>query len=135
MQWVFDASVAMAWCFEDEKTAATEALLDRLLVTPAAVPQLWSYEVGNVLALATRRGRITTAARSQFVAMLNVLPIQFDSISSQQALNATLALADAHGLTVYDASYLELAMRLGVPLASLDGDLRAAASAAGVALL
>jgi len=135
MQWVFDASITMAWCFEDEKTTATEALLDRLRATPAAVPQLWCWEVGNMLALATRKGRIATAARAQFIALLHALPIQFDGLSAQQALSATLSLAESHGLTVYDASYLELAMRLGVPLASLDADLRAAATAAGVAML
>ena len=69
MEWVFDASVTMAWCFDDERTADTDALLRRLATSPAIVPQLWPLEVGNVLALAVRKARLTAAQRAQFIAL------------------------------------------------------------------
>jgi predicted nucleic acid-binding protein len=135
MEWVFDASVTMAWCFDDERTAATDALLTRLATSPATVPQIWPLEVANVLALAMRKGRLTPAKRAQFIALLEASPIHVDAATAGGAFGATLALADAHGLTVYDAAYLELATRLALPLATLDADLRGAAARAGVPLL
>ena len=135
MQWVFDTSITMAWCFEDEKNADSESLLDRITTTPAAVPQIWSLEVGNVLALAMKKGRIKPAQRAQFVELLATFPITIDPETATRALGVTLNLADQHQLTTYDAAYLELAMRLGVPLATLDDELRRAATASGVPLL
>ncbi len=135
MQWVFDASVTFAWCFEDERTAETDELLDRLTVTPAAVPQIWPLGVANVLILATKKGRLTVAQRAQFLATLAALPIHVDPYTPGRAFADIIPLAEAHGLTAYDASYLELAVRLGVPLATSDQPLRAAAQAAGVPLL
>src|SRR5690348_11890809 len=113
MEWVIDASLTMSWCFEDEKTAQTEAFLDRLTTTPAVTPQIWPFEVGNVLAIAIRRGRLTVSQREKFISMLKALPISIDVQSGQEALGRSLALADAHRLTLYDASYLELAQRWG----------------------
>ena len=135
MEWVFDVSVTMAWCFDDERTDETDALFRRLTTSPAVVPQLWPLEVANVLALAARKGRLPLAKRTQFLAVLRGSPIHIDLATANNAFDATLALADTHGLTAYDAAYLELAMRRGVPLATLDQELRAAASAAGVPLL
>ena len=135
MEWVFDASVTMAWCLDDERTAATDALLRRLATSPATVPQLWALEVANVLALATRKGRLTIAQRTQFIALLESSPIHVDATTAGRAFRRILDLADANGLTVYDAAYLALAMRLSVPLATLDQQLRNAATAAGVILL
>jgi predicted nucleic acid-binding protein len=135
MQWVFDASITLAWCFDDEKTPSTEVLFDRLAVTPAAVPQIWPLEVANVLALATRKARITVSRRAKFLAMLAAQSITVDPLTHTIAFHDILTLADAYKLTVYDAAYLELAMRLGVPLATLDKDLSKAAIASGVAVL
>jgi predicted nucleic acid-binding protein len=135
MQWVFDASVTMAWCFDDERTAATDALLMRLATTPATVPQIWPLEVANVLALAVRKGRLTPAKRGQFIALLESAPVHVDAATAGAAFGATLALADAHALTVYDAADLELAKRFALPLATLDADLRTAASRETIALL
>lgn len=135
MQWVFDASVTMAWCFEDERTPATEALLDRLSTTPAIVPQVWPLEVANVLVVAARKNRITPTLRAQFLTTLTRLPIHLDGAPMQDVFSALLPLAETCGLTVYDAGYLELAMRLGIPLATLDRELGEAARRVGVSLL
>jgi predicted nucleic acid-binding protein len=138
MPWVFDASIVMAWCFDDERTDATEALLERLDRDLGTVPQLWHLEVANVLSNAMRKrpkARITESGRTQFLEMLAGAPIRVDTQTQQHAWATTLSLADKHKLSVYDAAYLELAMRLGVPLATLDADLRAAAKICGVPLL
>lgn len=136
MEWVFDTSVTMAWCFEDERTAETDALFDRLAMRSAAVvPHIWPLEVANVLAMARRKGRITEAKHRQFLSLLAGASIEVESRSMGEVFNDVLSLADKHRLSCYDASYLELAMRLGLPLATLDKDLRKAGAAAGLHLL
>jgi predicted nucleic acid-binding protein len=136
MEWVFDTSVTMAWCFDDERTDETDALLDRLAAGKAAtVPQIWPLEVANVLAQVARKGRISMAKRRQFLAMLESSAISVDVLSARSVFNDVLQLAEKHHLTSYDASYLELSMRTGLPLATLDKALRKAARDAGVSLL
>lgn len=135
MEWVLDASVTVGWCFEDERTPHLEGLLDRLRASPAVVPQMWSLEVANVLILAVRRKKITVPQRSEFLDMLSSHPIHTDLQTSDMAFGSIVALADRYQLTSYDAAYLELAVRLGIPLATLDARLRAAAKKAGVKLL
>ncbi len=124
---VIDCSVAITWCFEDEATPASDGLLDRLGEEPVAAPAIWPLELGNVLVMAERRGRINAAQLAECVALLLELPVAIDEETPQRALDEVLALARAEGLTTYDASYLELAMRLGVPLATQDKALRQAA--------
>jgi predicted nucleic acid-binding protein len=135
--WVLEASVALAWCFADERTPAVNALEDRLRAEPAIVPQHWRREVASGLVSALRRSRprLTLADRDGVLRALSALPIEVDEQTQLHAWQRTLALADQYGLTPYDAAYLELATRLGCELASLDGDLRAAATAAGVGVL
>lgn len=133
MPFVLDASVTLAWCFEDETTPETEALLSRLAEDAAITPFLWELEVVNVLLLAERRGRITESQTARFVALLTQLPIHVDSAGADMA--AVLAAGRHHGLTAYDATYLVLAERSGIPLATLDAKLRTAAQAAGVSVL
>jgi predicted nucleic acid-binding protein len=130
---VLDASVALAWCFEDEATSQTDAVLDRLAEDSAVAPSLWELEVVNVLLLAERRGRITESQTARFVTLLSQLPIHINSAEAD--MGAVLAAGRHHGLTAYDAAYLVLAEREGVPLATTDGKLRKAAQAAGVPLL
>jgi predicted nucleic acid-binding protein len=126
---VLDASVALAWCFDDESTPAAWALLDRLRSAPAHVPGLWALEVGNILLGAEKRKRITQARAVEFVGILDELDIQFDPHVPGRAFRDVLPLARAQRLTTYDAIYLELAMRLGLPMATKDKALRAAATA------
>jgi predicted nucleic acid-binding protein len=130
---VVDASVALAWCFEDEATPQTEAVLDRLSHDTAVVPSLWELEVSNVLLAGERRDRLTESQSARFVALLAQLPILVDTASVD--VGAVLAAGRQHVLTAYDAAYLVLAEREGVPLATLDARLRAAAQAVGVAVI
>jgi len=135
MYCVLDSSAALAWVLPGEATSATEALLAEVGESGAAAPGLWPLETANVLWLAERRGRITLAERTQALAILAELPVQIDERTAILAFGATSALAAARDLTVYDACYLELALRLGLPLASLDRQLCKAAAAAGVPLI
>lgn len=130
---VIDASITMAWCFEDEGTAETEAVLDRLGHDEALVPSLWHLEVANVLLVAERRGRMSEAQAARFVGLLSKLPIRTDLTAVDT--NAVLAVGRRHSLSAYDATYLVLAERMAAPLATLDAKLQAACRSAGVLLL
>jgi predicted nucleic acid-binding protein len=132
---VLDASIALAWCFHDEATSATEALLDQLEYDTAVVPALWPLELGNILAAAERRGRLTPPRVTEFLALINNLDIEIDGETAMRALRETLALARAESLTTYDASYLELAIRLGLPLATRDSQLGGTAARLGVTVI
>ena len=132
---VVDCSMTMAWFFQDEATPETNAVLARLRQDGATAPALWPLEVANVLAGGERRGRITQADTAGFLTLLRSLPITVDDETPRRAWNDILTLARAHRLTAYDAAYLELALRLGLPLATLDTDLRAAAAALGLTIL
>jgi predicted nucleic acid-binding protein len=132
---VLDASVALAWCFKNEATVAADRVLERLAAEAASVPAIWHLEIANVLALSERRRRITPAGSAEFIALLESLEIVVDEETPSRALGRVLDLARGEQLTAYDAAYLELAMRLGVPLASKDGDLCNAAERLGVSVL
>jgi predicted nucleic acid-binding protein len=132
---VLDASVAVAWCFADESTPAAWALLDRLQTAPAYVPALWAVEVGNILLGAEKRRRITQARTVEFLGILGELDIRVDPDLPGRAFRDVLPLARERRLTTYDATYLELAMRLGMPLATKDAALAGAAKALRVRTL
>jgi predicted nucleic acid-binding protein len=130
-----DASATLAWFFEDETSAWTETLLARLKSgDTAVVPKHWPLEVANAFLMAVRRGRIGGDKPAQFFGDLLALPIRIDSARTETTLGQVFACAERYGLTVYDSAYLELAIREGVTLATLDNDLRKAAVAAGVPL-
>jgi predicted nucleic acid-binding protein len=131
-----DASATLAWFFEDETSASTDALLTRLESgDTAVVPQHWPLEVANALLMAMPRGRISKDKISRLFGDLLALPIRIDPATSDTTFNQIFACAENYRLTVYDAAYLELAMRERIPLATLDNDLRNAARAAGVPLV
>lgn len=132
---VVDASVVLSWCFEDEASPESDALIDRVAHDGAAVPGLWSLEIANALVVAERRRRIEPADSAAFVALLEALPFDVDTETSARAWRETMALARLHGLSVYDASYLELAARRGAELATADNALRQAAKRAGVTVI
>jgi predicted nucleic acid-binding protein len=132
---VVDSSVALTWCFEEERTPATAALLDRVTDSGAWAPSLWPLEILNALLMAERRKRVDRGRRYTLSDMLQSLPITLDLQTNEQAWITTNRLAELHRLTLYDAAYLELAQRLELPLATLDADLRVAAGALGVPLL
>lgn len=131
---VLDRSATLAWLFEDERTPALEALLNRVGDIGAVVPSVWCLEVANVLQIAVRRGRIDQVFQDACLKDLRLLPVSTDPETHLHAWDETLSLAARHRLTPYDASYLELAKRRGLELATLDRNLRRAAEIAGVAL-
>lgn len=135
MVFVMDASIILSWCFQDEASEATWSLLDSLALDSAMVPVLWHMEVGNILLQAQKKGRLTEARVTEFCELLESLPIEIDAETSHRTFRQILPLARSQQLTVYDATYLELAMRLGVPLASKDEVLRQAAQHLGVPVL
>jgi predicted nucleic acid-binding protein len=132
---VLDASLTLAWFFEDEHTSAASAVLDRIVDTGAIVPALWRIEVLNAFQMAIRRKRIDSGFRDTALARLSALPIAVDPDSDAHVWATTLLLADRFRLTAYDAVYLELAQRRSLPLATLDQGLRQAAATLGVTLL
>jgi predicted nucleic acid-binding protein len=131
---VLDSSAGLTWAFQDEASDATSVLLMAVAGQGAMVPSLWKLEMANGLLVGERRGRISTADRFRIQGLLEQLPITEDDETASLAFSAITALAHHHQLTVYDACYLELALRAGLPLATLDKALRAAAAANGVGL-
>ncbi len=134
IRFVLDCSVAMSWCFDDETNTYADEVLESLLTAEAVVPTLWSLEVANVLVVAERRKRITEAQLIRATALLQALPISVDEATAQQALGATLTLAREHSLSAYDAAYLELAMKQGLSLATVDEKLAHVMRHCGIAL-
>lgn len=134
MTLVIDASIVLSWYFKDEQTRETQAVLREVVERGAVVPGLWRIEVANSFRSAVRRRRASQDQRDAALANLAELAIDTDQHTSLHAWGATLALADRHDLTPYDASYLELAQRQRLPLATLDSALRMAAVREGVAM-
>ena len=132
---VVDASMAIAWQFEDEATPAADAALERTVRDGAIVPAIWRLEVANVLRMAVRRKRCDEAFVDAAIARLDGLRIEDDIETSLHAWNETSALARSEGLTVYNAAYLELALRRKLPLASGDKALIAAGRRHGLEVL
>jgi predicted nucleic acid-binding protein len=129
---VVDASIAISWLFEDEQTATSGVAFDRVVSEDAFVPSLWRLEVANSLWSATRRGRCDETYVSQSLARLLRLNILTDAETEKHAWGRTRNLASHHQLSVYDAAYLELALRRSASLATLDKALAAAGRRAGV---
>jgi predicted nucleic acid-binding protein len=132
---VVDASVAMTWLFQDEASTSTQRLLKELKSSAALVPALWHVEITNVVALAERKGRVSPTEIVDFFAVLESAQIDIDHEAPQRAFSHLLPLCRAHGLTSYDAMYLDLALRSKLPLATLDEPLRKTAKKLGVKLL
>jgi predicted nucleic acid-binding protein len=130
---VLDCSVTMAWYFKDEADDYANAVRTSLGTVGVVVPALWPLEVANILVLGERRKRSTEAEAGAWLKFMRRLPIRVDEETAARAWADILHVARGHGLSAYDAAYLELAIRLGLPLATLDDRLQAAAAAAGVA--
>ena len=135
MSLVLDRSITLAWAYSNETTQPVMQVFDLLIRSGAWVPGLWRLEVANVLEMSVRRKRHDKNFRDATLADLAQLPIQVDLQTDQQAWGTTLRLAERHQLTLYDAAYLELALRRTLPLATLDEDLRRAAGAEKVQVL
>jgi predicted nucleic acid-binding protein len=126
-EFVIDNSVVMTWCFKDENRRYSDFILNKLEIATALVPSIWPLEVTNVLLVAERRKRISEADSTRFIALLSELPISVDQEPPERMIKEIFALARKHNLSSYDASYLDLAMRKGLPLATLDKNLLAVA--------
>ena len=135
MNFVLDASVVLAWAFEDEGGDYAVGVLDALRSSEAVAASLWPLEVANGLLTAERRGRIEAPEARRFLHLLLSLPVVVDPVGRRRAFEGVHALARTHRLTSYDAAYLEVAVRYGIPIATLDEPLRAAAHAEGLSLL
>ncbi len=132
---VVDNSVVMSWCFEDESEAYSDGILTALGERGALVPGVWPLEVANVLLVAQRKRRLTKADATRFMTLVRSLPISVVQETPGRVLGEILALARETGLSAYDASYLDLAMREGLPLATLDKAMRKAAKQSHVPLI
>lgn len=132
MPFVLDASVSASWCLEDESSPVAELADARLDTDSALVPRIWWYETRNLLVVNERRGRITSVDSAAFLSLLSSYPIRFERVEDEEAI---FRFAREFQLTFYDAAYLEIAHRNGIPLATLDTALRRAGVAAGVELL
>jgi len=135
MQFVLDCSVAISWCLVDENDDYANTLLAMMPDCEAFVPGIWSLEVANTLLVAERRKRMTTEQSEIAIALLQSLLIHVDEATDNNALSSTLVLGRQEGLAAYDAAYLELALRLELPLATLDTRLAEAATRCGVELV
>lgn len=129
---VVDASVALAWCFPDEASAYADAILVALEGRTVLVPAVWPLEITNAVAVAERRKRIGPPEVRRFIELLEGLTIRQDALPVAASVSNILPLAREHGLSAYDASYLEVAIRHGAPLATLDSGLEKAGRKAGV---
>jgi predicted nucleic acid-binding protein len=129
---VLDCSLTMAWYFKDEANDYARAVRKSLAKRSAIVAGHWPLEVANTLVMAERAKRSTEAEATKWLSFLRLLPIRVDAELATRAWPDIMQVARQYGLTSYDAAYLELALRLSLPLASLDRDLRGAAGAAGV---
>ena len=135
MSLVLDSSAALAWIYGEERTSAIRKLLGLVIDEGAWVPSIWHLEIANILTVGIRRGRNDAAFRDASLQDLSLMWIRTDPETGGQAWGTTLRLAERHRLTLYDACYLEVALRRSLPLATLDSDLRTAALTENVMLL
>jgi predicted nucleic acid-binding protein len=131
-RFVLDGSVTLAWLFLDEQDPYADAIVAKLPNLEMLVPRLWHLEVANVLLVGERRRRCSQADTTQWLSYLAGLPIVVDDSTEARAWSDTIGLARQNALTAYAAAYLEIAIREGVPIATLDAPLKAAAQALGV---
>jgi predicted nucleic acid-binding protein len=132
LEFVLDGSIALAWYFKDEADPYADAVAASLANARAAVPLIWRLEVANALLMGERRQLSTEAQAGKWLAYLRSLPIAVDDETNDRAWSEVVGLARAHRLSAYDAAYLELALRRRLPLATLENQLKAAATKAGV---
>jgi predicted nucleic acid-binding protein len=132
---VIDNSVVMSWCFKDETNKYADAILHKLCEARAVVPSIWPLEVVNVLLVAERRKRLSEADSTRFITLLTQLPIIVEQERPENMMKELLTFARANNLSSYDASYLDLAMKRGYPIATSDNKLIQAARRIDVQIL
>ena len=132
---VVDNSVVMSWCFKDETNQYADAILDCLSDATAFVPSIWPLEVVNVLLVAERKKRLSEADSVRFITLLSQLPIIVEHERPERMMKDLLALARSNNLSSYDASYLDLSMTKGIPIATLDTRLLTASKKTNIPIL
>ncbi len=135
MSLVIDSSMTLGWVYADERTSASTEILHRVHREGAWVPTIWRFEIANALQFGVKKKRITKSERTDLLADLHAMNISIDPHSNLHAWGETLDLTDRFRLTTYDASYVELALRRHLPLATLDRDIQTACEALGIPLL
>lgn len=136
LRFILDSSMTLSWSFPDESSPETDAVLEHFNDgATALIPHLWAWEVGNVLILAVRNKRITETQRAEKISLLQSLRLELDPVAHHEAMATSAALAREHRLTLYDATYLEMTIRLNLPLGTLDSELRSACKKLGLPLL
>ena len=131
---VVDNSVVLSWVFEDEHSKVSQSILNELFKNQAYVPSLWPFELANALYVAEKRGRIKEADSMTFIKNLKDLPICIENNNFDNITKDILALSRKHSITVYDASYVELALRKNLPLITFNKELIVAAKKIGLKL-
>lgn len=136
-RFVLDASTVLTWCFPDEEAQKAEEISERIAAGETViVPAFWRHEILNALLVGERRKRLTSELIAMFIADLSRLPVNVDDGATREIVfDTTLTLCRKHGLTAYDAAYLEIAIRGGFPLATADEQLKRAADAEAVLVL
>jgi predicted nucleic acid-binding protein len=134
-RFVVDNSIVMAWCFKDESSPYADSVLNGLTEATAVVPAIWPLEVVNVLLVAERRQRLRESDSVRFLSLLAQLPIVVERTWPERMMKDLLALGRTNALSSYDAAYLELAMRQGIPMATIDSKLLEAAAHVDVPIL
>lgn len=129
---ILDCSVVLAWFFSDESSEYADAVAAGIVHASAVAPALWALEVANTLIVGERRGRCTADQSAAFLARLARLPITLEAETFASAWSGSISIARGHRISAYDATYLELALRRGLPLATLDDRLNAVAGALGI---
>jgi predicted nucleic acid-binding protein len=133
---VLDASIVLTWCFPDEEAQKAETISEKIaLGDKPTVPAFWRHEVLNALLVGEKRKRLTNELIQTFIKDLEQLSAEIDTPGAENVFRATQDLCRKHGLTAYDAAYLELAMRHGIMLATADGALERAARAEGIGIV
>ena len=132
---VVDNSVVISWCFKDESSNYADNVLEKLTEAGAVVPSIWPLEVVNVLLVAERKKRLSESDSIRFLTLISQLPIIVEDEQPKMMMKELLALARASNLSSYDASYLDLAIRKGIPIATLDNKLIKAAKRIDVPIL
>ena len=135
MRFVLDASVTMSWCFEDETTNESQRILKLFFQNEAIVPAIWPFEVGNAMLTALRTKRLKAAEGAKFFALLATFPIEVESCLLPEVAGRLMPLASQHGLSCYDAAYVELALRERLPIATIDRRVKQSARTLGLKCL
>ena len=134
-KFVLDCSITMSWFFEDESDEYSDLIMDKLNIDGAVVPQIWTSEVVNALLVGEKKKRLQRTQSLWILEKLQKLPISVDDFKPNRLMSEILTLSGKHKLSAYDGAYLELALRLNLPLSTRDKALTTSAVGAGIRIV